>query len=93
MNGWITGDLLQAILQAFLATLLGFWIAALRLYLNTLIPLILIHWLWDFGILAAAPSKVASVDGVFIGSIIVVEIVLCAYGLWLVHAYRNAHDV
>ena len=56
LNGLITGKPQQALLQAFFASLFGFWMAALRMRIETIIPLIVIHWLWDFG-LAAAPES------------------------------------
>ena len=85
MNSLITGNKKQAIFQAFFTTVFGFWIVALRAYLNTIIPLVVIHWLWDFGLFAAAPVKAASVDAAPTRSMLLlaVEIALFGYGFWL----------
>jgi uncharacterized protein len=87
MNALITGNLKQAVEQAFLAILFGFWIVALRASLNGIVPLIVVHWLWDFG-LGAASVKVASVNAASVSSVLPIacEIVLFAYGLWLLYA-------
>jgi uncharacterized protein len=105
LNVLTTGKPKQAVEQAFLATLFGFWIVALRVHLNTIIPLIVIHWLWDFGIFAVlgelrrdllrsgrspatAPPVVAPLKAPPIMNMLPLacEIVLFAYGLWLLYA-------
>jgi membrane protease YdiL (CAAX protease family) len=86
LNGLITGKPGQAIVQAFFATVFGFWIAVLRVHMDTIIPLIMIHWLWDFG-LAAGRTDAKSVKTVSksVGGVLPLacEAVLFAYGLWL----------
>jgi membrane protease YdiL (CAAX protease family) len=95
LNGLITGKPVRAVEQAFLTILFGFWIGAVRLYLSTIYPLIIIHWLWDFGLFAAAPSKTAPADNSPASKIfllpIAIAIALFAYGLWLLHVYTNRH--
>jgi membrane protease YdiL (CAAX protease family) len=101
LNGLITGKPKQAVEQAFLATLFGFWFVALRVHLNTIIPLIVIHWLWDFGIFAIlgeqrrgllrsgrSPATLQAVEAAPIKDMLPLacEIVLFAYGLWLLYA-------
>ncbi len=44
LNSLITGDFGASILQAFFAGTFGIWTAALRIRLNTIIPVIIIHW-------------------------------------------------
>ncbi len=85
LNGLITGKWGQAIEQALVNVFAGFWMVALRVYLNSIIPLIIIHWLWDFGLFAATAGKPKSfkaasiVDALPLG----LELVLVAYGVWL----------
>jgi membrane protease YdiL (CAAX protease family) len=85
LNGLITGKPKEAAMQAFLGILFGFWTAALRVHLDTLIPLIVVHWLWDFGLFAAASAKTASSKAASIKNLLpfACAIVLFAYGLWL----------
>jgi len=87
LNGLITGKPKRAFEQAFFATLFGFWMAALRVHLDTIIPLIVIHWLWDFGLSAAAPVNAASVKAAPIKNMLPVacETIPFAYGLWLLY--------
>ena len=95
LNGLITGKPVRAIEQAFLTVLFGYWIGAVRLYLSTIYPLIIIHWLWDFGLFAASPSRSAPADSGPASKLfllpIAIAIALFAYGLWLLHVYTNRH--
>ncbi len=89
-NGFITGDLGAAATQAIGAAMSGLLFMALRLRSNSLLPGIVVHWLWDFsafmvtgtgtGAPAAAPEPSATLKIVF-------PLVLAApgflYGLWL----------
>lgn len=47
MNGFITGDFLGAGVQAVAAGMSGVLFIGLRLRSNSLIPGIVVHWLWD----------------------------------------------
>ena len=47
LNGFISGNFNASILQAFCAFMFGFYMVALRVCLDTIIPGIIIHWLWD----------------------------------------------
>jgi membrane protease YdiL (CAAX protease family) len=93
LNGLITGKPIRAVEQAFLTILFGFWIGAVRLYLSTIYPLIIIHWFWDFALFAAAPPKTAPANNgsasiVFLLPI-ALAIALFTYGLWLLHVYTS----
>jgi membrane protease YdiL (CAAX protease family) len=89
LNGLITGSIGAALLQALLASLFGVWTVALRLRLNTIIPLIILHWLWDFGVFSlSAPGGVTTIFSA--GLPILFAIILFLYGLWLLEGYRNS---
>jgi membrane protease YdiL (CAAX protease family) len=47
LNGFISGNFNASILQAFCVFMFGFYMVALRVRLGTIIPGIIIHWLWD----------------------------------------------
>jgi len=74
------------------ATLFGVWIAALRLRLNSIWPVIVIHALWDLGIflLPAGPAVQGSgqlgLAAFFTPALI--ELPLLLYGLWLLRGFR-----
>jgi len=48
LSGFVSGDFNTSILQAFYAFMFGFYMVALRIRLDTIIPGIIIHWLWDY---------------------------------------------
>jgi len=45
LSGFVTGDFNASIFQAFYAFMFGFYMVALRIHLDTIIPGIIIHWL------------------------------------------------
>ena len=57
LNGFITGDFISSTVQAFSAFVFGFWIAALRIRLDTIITGIIIHWVWDCLDFLLVPQK------------------------------------
>jgi len=81
LNSLITGNFWASTLQALFAATFGIWTVALRVRLNTILPVIVIHWLWDclafltnpFGDMALLPFA----------------LVLFIYGLWLLRNYRH----
>ena len=93
LNGLITGDIGAAVLQALLASLFGVWTVALRLRLNTVIPLMILHWLWDFGVFSlSAPGGVTTIFSA--GLPILFAIILFLYGLWLLNGCQYLdHEV
>jgi hypothetical protein len=92
LNGLITGEIGAAVFQALMAGLFGVWTVALRLRLNTIIPLMILHWLWDFGIFSlSAPGGVTTIFS--IGLPILFAIILFLYGLWLLNGYRKSDSV
>jgi membrane protease YdiL (CAAX protease family) len=88
LNGALTGKWNQAAEQAVLNVFSGFWLGVLRVYLNSIIPLIVIHWLWDFGLFAGGSRKTASVKSASLGDIVPLacELTLFLYALWLLYA-------
>ena len=90
VNGLITGDIPAALLQAMMAFLFGVWTVAARLRLNTIIPLIILHWLWDFGVFSlSTPGGVTTIFG--IGLPILFAVILFLYGLWLLDGYQKPY--
>jgi membrane protease YdiL (CAAX protease family) len=88
LNGAITGKWTQSVEQAFVNILAGFWFGTLRVYVNSIIPLILVHWLWDFGLFAAGSQRKVAVKSASLSALLpfVCELVLFAYALWLLYA-------
>ncbi|AKB18141.1 CPBP family intramembrane glutamic endopeptidase [Methanosarcina sp. WWM596] len=80
LNGLITGDFRASEVQALFAGMFGVWTAVLRARLDTIIPLIVIHWLWDCLIFLTGSSG---------GVVFSLALVLFIYGLWLLRKYRH----
>lgn len=79
-NGLITGDFRASEVQALFAGMFGVWTAVLRVLLDTIIPVIIIHWLWNCLIfLAGSPGEV----------VLPLALLLFIYGLWLLQKYRH----
>jgi membrane protease YdiL (CAAX protease family) len=84
----ILGNLGVAIFQALMAIFFGVWSIALRLRLNTILPLMVLHWLWDFGVVSLnTRGDVATILGV--GLPILGTLILFFYGLWLLEDYKG----
>jgi membrane protease YdiL (CAAX protease family) len=81
LNSLITGDLLASEIQALFAGMFGVWTAVLRVRLDTIIPVIIIHWLWDCLVFLTGSSG---------GIAFFLSLVLFVYGLWLLRKYRHA---
>jgi hypothetical protein len=81
LNSLITGDFRDSILQAFFAGTFGIWAAALRIRLNTIIPVIIIHWFWDC--LAFLANSIWDL------ALLPFSLILFIYGLWLLRNYRR----
>lgn len=89
LNGLTTGNIGAALLPALLAVLFGVWTVALRLRLNTVIPLIILHWLWDIGVISLSrQGGVTTILGE--GLPILFAVLLFLYGLWLLEGYRES---
>jgi uncharacterized protein len=90
LNGLITGDFIASAVQAFFACMFGFWMAALRVRLDTIIPGIVIHWVWDC--LAFMTNSQGGLVMLFF------EFAFFFYGLWLLRNYlpsrfQTLHDI
>jgi membrane protease YdiL (CAAX protease family) len=83
LSGFVSGDFNASILQAFYAFMFGFYMVALRIRLDTIIPGIIIHWLWDYLI---DLTHFNGYSGVWIESPLF-YIAFFAYGLWLLRDY------
>lgn len=80
LNSLITGNLLASEVQALFAGTFGVWAAALRVRLGTIIPVIVIHWLWDCLVFLTGSSGLI---------VLFLSLVLFIYGLWLLREYRH----
>jgi hypothetical protein len=81
LNGLVTGDFKASLVQAFFAGMFGVWMVALRIRLDTVIPLIIIHWLWDcMGFLTGYPEGLV---------LLPFSVILFFYGIWLLRSYRH----
>ena len=75
LNGLITGDFSASTVQALFACMFGFWMVALRVRLDTIIPGIFIHWVWD------CLAFMTNFQGGLV--MLLFEFVFFFYGLWL----------
>jgi hypothetical protein len=81
LNGLITGDFKASVFQAFFAGMFGVWAVALRVRLDTVIPLIIIHWLWNC---------LAFLTGSSQGLVLLLfSFILFFYGIWLLRGFRS----
>ena len=83
LSGFVSGDFNASILQAFYAFMFGLYMVALRIRLDTIIPGITIHWLWDYFI---DLTHFNGYSGIWVESILF-YIAFFAYGLWLLRDY------
>lgn len=87
-SGLILGNLSIAIFQALMAAFFGVWSVALRLRLNTILPLMVLHWLWDYGVVSLnTQGDVTTILGV--GLPLLSALILFLYGLWLLEDYQG----
>lgn len=63
LNVFITGELVQGIAQATFATMTGLLLMAIRLGMGSIIPAIIIHWLWDLGVFIQPTEPLAASSG------------------------------
>lgn len=82
LNGFVTGDFGPAFLQAGMAFLTGVMFIGLRLRQASVLPVMLVHGLWDFSVFTAIGTTLAVVGTVF-------PILFFIYGLWLLRDYRH----
>lgn len=73
LNGFITGDFVSGLLQAGLVAFSGLLFMAMRLGMGSIIPVIIMHWLWDFSIFINPPEGVGEGIGLIVGLIAVVS--------------------
>jgi membrane protease YdiL (CAAX protease family) len=82
LNSLITGDFNASVFQALFAGMFGVWAVALRVRLDTVIPLIIIHWLWDcLAFLTGSSEELV---------LLLFSFILFLYGIWLLRGNRCA---
>lgn len=87
-SGLILGNLGIAIFQALMAAFFGVWSVALRLRLNSILPLMVLHWLWDFGVVSLnTRGDITTILGA--GLPLLSALILFLYGLWLLEDYKG----
>ncbi len=95
LNGFVTGDFGSAFSQAVAASMSGVLFVALRIRLHSLLPVMLLHGLWDFSafILGLSRGEVTSpgaegLEGFFLPLLIVLPNFL--YGCYLLRRGKRA---
>ncbi|WP_189488096.1 CPBP family intramembrane glutamic endopeptidase [Asticcacaulis endophyticus] len=91
LNVFITGQFIEAVIQATAAFMTGVGYMAVRIRTRSLYPMIIIHALWDFLVFMLAtgsppPDGAAAVSAVFAPVLLTLPMFL--YGLFLL---RNVH--
>ncbi len=89
LNGFLTGEFGPAIFQAVMAAGFGVWVGALRVRLNSVIPVMILHGLWDFSLFSMSSG------GVGIGQLLVFVFaaILFIYGLWLLRGIKPQETI
>lgn len=92
LNALITGEFAAAGVQAFNAMLSGAAFLALRIRTHSIIPVMVVHWLWDLAVFVLAAGRegpVAAVDPMsqLSGALVVVG-PMALYGLFLIRNPR-----
>jgi membrane protease YdiL (CAAX protease family) len=62
LNGFVTGDFGKALVQAVAASMSGLLFTALRLRTGSLLPVMLLHGLWDFSVFFFALSTAGGTE-------------------------------
>jgi hypothetical protein len=88
LNGFITGDFGAALFQSVTAFSSGLMYMGLRLRQNSLLPVMLVHGLWDFSVFSAGQTTMA----IALVSIVFV-IIFFFYGIWLIRGYRREEAI
>lgn len=92
LNALMTGEFAAAGVQAFNAMLSGAAFLALRIRTHSIIPVMVVHWLWDLAVFVLAagregPAAVVDPMSQLTGALVVVG-PMALYGLFLI---RNQH--
>lgn len=92
LNALLTGEFASAGVQAFNAMLSGAAFLALRIRTHSLIPVMIVHWLWDLAVFAVGvgregPAPVAEPMAQLTGALMIVG-PMAIYGLYLVRNSR-----
>jgi membrane protease YdiL (CAAX protease family) len=57
LNGFVTGNFLNGIMQAAFASFSGILFIGIRVKTDSIIPAILLHWMWDFTVFIVSSIK------------------------------------
>lgn len=92
LNALMTGQFAGAGVQAFNAMLSGAAFLALRIRTHSLIPVMIVHWLWDLAVFAVGagrtePAPVADPMAQLTGGLMIVG-PMALYGLYLIRNER-----
>jgi membrane protease YdiL (CAAX protease family) len=82
LNGFLTGEFGPALIQAVMAFFSGVMFMGLRLRQGSILPVMVVHGLWDFSVFTAAGTTLALVGTIF-------PVLFLIYGLWLLRDYRH----
>ena len=64
LNGYTTGDFAHAYQQAFFATFSGLLFVAIRVKKQSIIPSIIVHWIWDMTVFFIVKSVSKDIDSI-----------------------------
>ena len=84
LNGFLTGEFGPAMIQAVMAAGFGVWVAALRVRLNSVIPVMILHGLWDFSVFSMGAGTTVFGQLLTFGF----AAILFIYGLWLLRGIK-----
>ena len=96
LNGFITGEFGQAITQAGINVLSGFWYTGLRIRNKSIFPVMILHILWDFSALTLTLGAAHGTGepSLFAAAIPVIATpILWIDGAWLVWGLRTEEKV
>lgn len=84
VNGFSTGDMQTALWQSLAAALQGVGYAAIRIRTGSIWPMVLIHGLWDFSLMASAISAASQNEiSTLPAASLLIVLPLFLYGLYL----------
>jgi len=96
LNALTTGELLNAMLQAFTATLSGFAFMAILVRTGSIWPAIIYHALWDFGTFSISAGQQSSGDvsggDVGVWALLLPVILVTPHFLYGVYLLRNVRN-
>jgi hypothetical protein len=97
LNGLVTGDFIQGLFQAGMATFSGLTFMAIRLGMGSIIPAMILHWLWDFSIflnggIAIDPDNISAFGTVVALLLVSGPVILGIVGIIFLFRFRKYFD-